>query len=55
MLHFPEDVTYCKKLSQAKDQNRNRKFKRHHAHFVEEDEPDWKRTKEDDSDELYLL
>ena len=39
---------------QAKDQNRNRKFKRHHAHIAE-DEHDRKRTKEDDSDEPYLL
>jgi hypothetical protein len=40
---------------QAKDHNRNKKFKIHHAHFVEEDELDRKITKEDDSDELYLL
>jgi hypothetical protein len=40
---------------QAKDQDKNRKFKRYHAHFAGEDEPDWKRTKEHDPDELYLL
>jgi hypothetical protein len=40
---------------QAKDQDKTRKFKRHHAHFAGEDEPDRKRTKEDDPDELYLL
>jgi hypothetical protein len=40
---------------QAKDQNINRKFKRHHAHIAEEDEPDRKRKKEDDSNEPYLL
>jgi hypothetical protein len=40
---------------QVEYQNRNRKFKIHHAHFTEEDEPDRKRTKEDDSDEIYLL
>jgi hypothetical protein len=30
-------------------------LKRHHAHFTGEDEPDRKRIKEDDPDELYLL
>jgi hypothetical protein len=39
----------------TKGHNINKKFKRHHAHFAEECEPNQKRTKEDDSDELYLL
>jgi hypothetical protein len=40
---------------QAKDQDKARKFKRNHAHFASEDEPDQKITKENDPDELYLL
>jgi hypothetical protein len=31
------------------------KFKRNNVHFTGEDEPDRKRTKQDDLDELYLL
>jgi hypothetical protein len=40
---------------QATNQDKTKNFKRHHAHFIGEDEPDWKRTKEDDLDELYFL
>jgi hypothetical protein len=40
---------------QAKDHNKNKKFKRYQAHFIGEDEPDQKRKKEDDSYELYLM
>ena len=45
----------ARNFPQAKDQDRTSKFKRNHAHFAREDEPDWKRTKEYDPDELYLL
>ena len=40
---------------QAKDQDKTMKFKRQHAHFTGEDEPDRKIMKEDYTYELYLM
>jgi hypothetical protein len=39
----------------SKDQVRNGKYKRHHAHVAEYDEPDQKRVKENYSSEEYVL
>jgi hypothetical protein len=39
----------------SKDQVRKGKYKRHHAHNVEDDEPDQKRIKEDDSSEEHVF
>ena len=38
-----------------KGQVRKGKYKRHHAHVAEDDEPDQERVKEDDSSEEYVL
>jgi hypothetical protein len=39
----------------SKDQVRKGKYKIHHAHAAEDDEPDQERTKEEDSSEEYVL
>jgi hypothetical protein len=39
----------------SRDQVRKGKYKRHHAHAAEDDEPDQERTKEDDSSEEFVL
>jgi hypothetical protein len=39
----------------SKDQVRKGKYKIHHAHVAEDNEPDQKRAKEDDSSEEYVL
>jgi hypothetical protein len=48
-------VDIAKNCPQSKDEDKNKKFKRHHAHFAREDKPGRKRKKEDDQDELYIL
>jgi hypothetical protein len=37
----------------SKGQVRKGKYKRHHAHAAEDDEPDHEKTKEEDSSEEY--
>jgi hypothetical protein len=39
----------------SKGQVRKGKYKRHHAHAAEDDEPDHEKTKEEDSSEEYVL
>jgi hypothetical protein len=39
----------------SKDQVRKGKYKRHHAHAIEYDQPGHEKTKEDDSSKEYVL
>jgi hypothetical protein len=39
----------------SKAQVKKGKYKRHHAHVGEDDEPDQERTKEDDSSKEHIL
>jgi hypothetical protein len=43
------------KFPNSKGQVRKGKYKRHHAHAAEDDEPDHEKTKEEDSSEEYVL